>query len=113
MPELMGYAFARFPMWPKLKAAASALPSDLTILTGTEILDARPQQVRIPVLVGSWAKSPEALKGGGPEGRQHHSYLHHQVPGGADPQPRRRPGRGDDEGVFRLICRFSPTPFDR
>jgi hypothetical protein len=35
------------------------------------------------------------------------------VAGGADPQPRRRPGRGDDEGVFRLICRFSPTPFDR
>jgi hypothetical protein len=62
MPKLMGYAFALFPMWPKLKAAANALPYDLTIMADTEILGARAQQVRIPVLVGGGAKSPEALK---------------------------------------------------
>jgi hypothetical protein len=37
-PKLMGYAFALFPMWPKLKAAANALPHDLTIMADTEIL---------------------------------------------------------------------------
>jgi hypothetical protein len=39
MPKLMGYAFALFPMWPK--AAANALPYDLTIMADTEILGAR------------------------------------------------------------------------
>jgi len=62
MPKLTGYAFALFPMWPKLKAEANALPYDLTIMADTEILGARAQQVRIPVLVGGGAKSPEALK---------------------------------------------------
>jgi len=46
----------------KLKAAANALPYDFTIMADTEILGARAQQVRIPVLVGGGAKSPEALK---------------------------------------------------
>ena len=55
-----------------------------TIMADTEILGARAQQVRIPVLVG-----------------------------GAVPQLRCRPGRGDDVGVSRLICRFPSTPFDR
>jgi pimeloyl-ACP methyl ester carboxylesterase len=62
MPKVMGYLFALFPMWPKLKAAAYALPYDLTIMADEDLLGARSAQVKIPVLVAGGAKSPEALK---------------------------------------------------
>jgi pimeloyl-ACP methyl ester carboxylesterase len=62
MPKVMGYLFALFPMWPKLKAVAHTLPYDLTIMADTAILDGKAKSVTIPTLVAGGAKSPASLK---------------------------------------------------
>ena len=48
MPQLMGYAFALFPMCPKRKQAANPLPYDLTIMADTRsrVRDLRPSGSR-------------------------------------------------------------------
>src|SRR5690242_16111977 len=38
MPKPLGYLFALFPMWPKLKAVAHTLPYDLSIMADEGIL---------------------------------------------------------------------------
>ncbi|HVX89430.1 MAG TPA: alpha/beta hydrolase [Gemmatimonadales bacterium] len=62
MPKPVGYLFALFPMWPKLKAVAHTLPYDLSILADVDVLGARAQGVRAPVMVAGGSKSPEALQ---------------------------------------------------
>jgi pimeloyl-ACP methyl ester carboxylesterase len=61
MPKVVGYLFALFPMWSKLKAVAHTLPYDLTIMADTAILDGKAKGVTIPTLVAGGAKSPESL----------------------------------------------------
>lgn len=62
MPKPLGYLFALFPMWPKLKAVAHTLPYDLSILADVDILGARARGVTTPVMVAGGTKSPEALQ---------------------------------------------------
>ncbi|HWA40655.1 MAG TPA: alpha/beta hydrolase [Gemmatimonadales bacterium] len=62
MPKPLGYLFALFPMWPKLKAVAHTLPYDLSILADVDILGPRAQGVKLPVMVAGGTKSPEALQ---------------------------------------------------
>jgi pimeloyl-ACP methyl ester carboxylesterase len=62
MPRLMGYLFALFPMWGKLKSVAHTLPYDLSIMADVEILGPRSQGVKIPVMVAGGGKSPQSLK---------------------------------------------------
>lgn len=62
MPKLMGYAFALFPMWPKLKAVAHTLPYDLSVMADEAILGAKAQGIQIPVMVAGGSKSPDGLQ---------------------------------------------------
>ncbi len=62
MPKPIGYLFALFPMWPKLKAVAHTLPYDLTVMADVEILGARSAGVKVPTMVAGGTKSPEALQ---------------------------------------------------
>ena len=62
MPKLIGYLFALFPMWPKLKAVAHTLPYDLSIMADEALLGSRSQGVKIPVMVAGGSKSPEPLQ---------------------------------------------------
>lgn len=61
MPKAIGYLFALFPMWPKLKQVAHTLPYDLTILADEGFLDTI-QELQVPTLVAGGGKSPEPLK---------------------------------------------------
>jgi pimeloyl-ACP methyl ester carboxylesterase len=56
-PKIIGFLFRFFPMWPKLKAVAHALPYDLTIMADTAILDGAAEQVKVPTLVAGGAKA--------------------------------------------------------
>lgn len=62
MPKPIGWLFALFPMWPKLKAVANTLPYDLTILADVEVLGERTRAIRVPTMVAGGTKSPEALQ---------------------------------------------------
>lgn len=62
MPKPIGYLFALFPMWPKLKAVAHTLPYDLSILADEGILGSRSRGVKVPTMVAGGTKSPEALQ---------------------------------------------------
>lgn len=62
MPKLMGYAFALFPMWSKLKQVAHTLPYDLSIMADDSLLTSRVQGLKIPTMVAGGAKSPQSLK---------------------------------------------------
>ena len=61
MPKVMGYLFALFPMWPKLKRVAHTLPYDLSILADEGLLQ-RTGGLKVPTLVAGGAKSPPPLK---------------------------------------------------
>ena len=61
MPKFIGWLFALFPMWSKLKAVAHTLPYDLTIMADVAALD-RARSTNVPTLIGGGAKSPLALK---------------------------------------------------
>jgi pimeloyl-ACP methyl ester carboxylesterase len=62
MPKLMGYCFALFPMWGKLKAVAHTLPYDLSVMADDTLLATRARGVTIPTLVAGGGKSPPSLK---------------------------------------------------
>ena len=62
MPKILGYLFALFPMWPKLKAVAHTLPYDLSVMADVDILGPRARGVKIPVMVAGGSKSPEPLQ---------------------------------------------------
>ena len=62
LPRLIGWLFALFPMWPKLKAVANTLPYDLAILADVDILGPRAQGVKVPTMVAGGSKSPAPLQ---------------------------------------------------
>jgi len=62
MPKVVGYLFALFPMWPKLKAVAHTLPYDLSIMADGTLLASRVQGLKVPTMVAGGGKSPQALK---------------------------------------------------
>lgn len=62
MPRPIGYLFALFPMWPKLKKVAHTLPYDLSIMADDSLLASRVQGLNVPTMVAGGGKSPQALK---------------------------------------------------
>jgi pimeloyl-ACP methyl ester carboxylesterase len=62
MPKVVGYLFAFFPMWGKLKAVAHTLPYDLSVMADDSLLSSRVQGLKIPTLVAGGGKSPQSLK---------------------------------------------------
>jgi pimeloyl-ACP methyl ester carboxylesterase len=62
MPKIVGYLFALFPMWGKLKAVAHTLPYDLSIMADDSLLVSRVQGLKLPTMVAGGGKSPQSLK---------------------------------------------------
>ena len=62
MPKVVGYLFALFPMWGKLKAVAHTLPYDLTIMADESLLASRVRGLKVPTMVAGGGKSPQSLK---------------------------------------------------
>jgi pimeloyl-ACP methyl ester carboxylesterase len=62
MPKVVGYLFALFPMWGKLKAVAHTLPYDLSVMADDSLLASRVQGLKIPVMAAGGGKSPRSLK---------------------------------------------------
>jgi pimeloyl-ACP methyl ester carboxylesterase len=62
MPKVVGYLFALFPMWPKLKQVAHTLPYDLSIMADDSLLASRVKGLRVPLMVAGGGKSPQSLK---------------------------------------------------
>lgn len=110
MPKLMGYAFALFPMWPKLKAVANTLPYDLSILADEGVLGAPAAAVRIPVMVAGGAKSPEPLK-------KAVTRVATAIPGSTlrwlEGETHNLGAASAASMMKGFFCRFSPSPNDR
>jgi hypothetical protein len=111
MPKIIGFLFRFFPMWPKLKAVAHTLLSDLTIITDTAILDGAAKQVKVPTPRCRRRQEPGLTQGGGGTGPRGDPRLPAPLARGADPQPGGRAGRGDGQRVLPGQVRsISGTP---
>src|SRR5437868_7048508 len=62
MPKIVGYLFALFPMWGKLKAVAHTLPYDLSVMADESLLASRVRGLKVPTMVAGGGKSPQSLK---------------------------------------------------
>jgi pimeloyl-ACP methyl ester carboxylesterase len=101
MRRLMGYAFALFRCGASSSRRPTPSPTTLPSWRHRPPRRSRPERAD-PGPGGRRGEKPRGAQRGGPEGRERHPDLVHQVAGGADPQPRRCLGRGDDAGVLYL-----------